>query len=70
MSIRADSIIAKMNNVLDPCYIIWQRHQTQSEIKFRDYIERFSFSDKFLCSDDAEIQIISWLRIAHFFPIG
>jgi hypothetical protein len=56
----ADGIIRKMNEVVDPYYIIWQRHHTQKG--FTDYIMRFDFSGKFLCSDDMEIVIISMLR--------
>ena len=56
----ADGIISKMNEVVDPHYIIWQRHHTQRG--FTDYIKRFDFVDKFLCSDDMEIVIISILR--------
>ena len=67
---KTDGIIARMNDVLDPCYIIWERHETQSADKFREYIQRFSFSGKFLCSDDMEIRIISFFRIENLTPFG
>ena len=53
----ANNIIKKMNEVIDPYYIIWQRHYTQRG--FTDYIQRFDFSGKFFCSDETEIEIIS-----------
>ena len=76
----ADGIIKKMNDVVDPRFIIWQRHPTQNG--FREYITRFDFVDKFLCSGDMEIIIISLYlneeqvrpafraRIEHFFLFG
>jgi hypothetical protein len=53
-----NGVIRKMNEVVDPYFIIWQRHHTQRG--FTDYIKRFDFVDKFLSSDDTEIQIISY----------
>lgn len=52
-----NGIVKKMNEVVDPYFIIWQRHYTQRG--FTDYIKRFDFSGKFLCSDDIEIRIVS-----------
>ena len=69
---RADEIIRRMNEVIKPQYIIWQRHYTQNG--FKEYINRFEFSPKFLCSDEAEIFVISFMkgasRIEHFFLLG
>ena len=52
-----NNIIKKMNDIIDPVYIIWERHYTQNG--FTDYIQRFDFVDKFLSSDETEIRIIS-----------
>jgi len=65
---KTDTIITRMNDVLEPGYIIWERHETQSADKFREYIKRFSFSGKFLCSEDMEITIVSFFRIEHLTP--
>ena len=76
---KTNEILRKMNEVIDPRYIIWQRHPTQKG--FLEYIERFDFVDKFLSSDDTEIVVISFFRmetgfpemgfmIAHFLPFG
>jgi len=62
----ADGIVRKMNEVVDPYYIIWQRHHTQRG--FADYITRFDFAGKFLSSDDMEIVIISMCEPAVFEP--
>jgi hypothetical protein len=56
----ADGVIRKMNQVIDPYYIIWEPHYTQKG--FTEYIQRYNFIDKFLCSDDMEIFIISMLQ--------
>jgi hypothetical protein len=61
------SFIIKLNEVVDPQYIIWQHHHKQSAEEFKEYIEkRFPFHKKFLSSDDREIIIISleWLITA------
>ena len=65
---RTNGILREMNEVVDPFYIIWQRYPTQNG--FREYITRFDFSDKFLCSDDQDIFVISLFRIEHFFLFG
>ena len=61
---RIDNVIIKLNDVVDPQYIIWQRYGNQSDIKFEIYIERFPFQEKCLSSDKMEIIIISleWLK--------
>jgi len=58
---RNNNLIRKLNDVVNPQYIIWQRHHTQSAEKFREYIkEQFNdFHEKFFSSDDREIIIIS-----------
>jgi hypothetical protein len=53
----ADNIIRKMNEVVEPYYIIWQPHYTQKG--FTEYIQRYNFIDKFISSDEMEIFIIS-----------
>ena len=53
----ANNIIIKLKEVIDPQYIIWQRHHTQNG--FTDYIQRYKFTDKFLSSDEVEVHIIS-----------
>ena len=65
---RTNGILREMNEVIEPFYIIWQRYPTQNG--FREYITRFDFSDKFLCSDDQDIFVISLFRIEHFFLFG
>jgi hypothetical protein len=57
-----DGIIRKLNEVLDPRYIIWQRHHTQGVEDFREYIKRFYFENKFLCSEEIEINFLSLLE--------
>jgi len=61
---RADNVIRKLNDVVDPQYIIWERYSNQSAERFEDYIERFNFREKCLSSEDMEIIIISleWLK--------
>jgi hypothetical protein len=54
-----NNIIRKMNEAVDPRYIIWESHSTQRN--FIEYIQRFDFNNKFLSSDEVEIQIISIL---------
>jgi hypothetical protein len=56
---NVDRIIRKMNDVVDPRYIVWERHYTQRDSLFREYILRFDFSDKFFCSEDTEVLFIS-----------
>jgi hypothetical protein len=59
---RADRVIKKLNDVVEPQYIIWQRYNNQSSEKFEDYIERLNLSGKCYSSDDMEITIISLLE--------
>ncbi|MDR0443830.1 MAG: hypothetical protein LBH44_10525 [Treponema sp.] len=54
---RFDDLVIKMNAIIDPYFIVWERHHTQEG--FREYIRRFEFNNKFLCSDDFEINFIS-----------
>jgi hypothetical protein len=54
---EANEIIKKMNDVINPFYIIWQPHHTQKG--FEDYIKRYQFINKFLSSDETEIVIVS-----------
>jgi hypothetical protein len=61
---NTDSIIEKLNDVFEPHFFIWQRHQTQSSEQFKKYIERFKFFNKYLCSDELEINFFSLLE--HF----
>lgn len=65
---KTDEILKKMNEKVNPFYIIWEPYQNQKG--FPDYIERFDFRYKFLCSEDMEIQVISFFRIEHFLPLG
>jgi hypothetical protein len=58
----ADRVIRKLNDVVDPRYIIWQRYNNQSGEKFEDYIKRLNLSGKCHSSDDTEIIIISLLE--------
>ena len=53
----SNNIIKKLNDITAPCFIIWQRHYTQNG--FTEYIKRFDFERKFLCSDDFEIEMVS-----------
>jgi restriction endonuclease S subunit len=59
---RADRVIKKLNDVVEPQYIIWQRYNNQSSEKFEDYIERLNLSGKCYSSDDMEITTISLLE--------
>ena len=61
---NTDRIIEKLNEVFEPYYFIWQRHQTQDSEQFKKYIERFKFFKKYLCSDELEINFFSLLE--HF----
>jgi len=61
---KTDSIIKKLNDVFDPSYFIWQRHHTQDPEQFKKYIERLKLLEKFLCSDELEINFFSLLE--HF----
>jgi SAM-dependent methyltransferase len=65
---KTDNIIRKMNEIIAPVFIIWERHFTQKG--FAEYIERFDFKEKFLRSDETEIVIISTLTIEHFLSFG
>jgi hypothetical protein len=56
----ADDIVRKMNQIIDPYYIIWEPHYTQKG--FTEYIQRYNFVNKFLCSDNMEIFIISMFQ--------
>jgi hypothetical protein len=57
---RTDNVIRKLNEVVDPRYIIWQRyHNQRSGEEFKDYIDRFEFNYKCLSADDMDIIIIS-----------
>ena len=60
---RIDKIIRKMNEVVDPWFIIWQTHPAQKAHEFEEYInpERFDFHDKFKCSDKIKFEFISLL---------
>jgi len=67
---KTDDIIRRMNEVIDPFFIIWEPYPTQKG--FPEYIERFDFLEKFLCSEEMEILVISLgegSSIEHFFPI-
>jgi len=58
---RARDIIIKMNDVVNPVFIIWQRHYTQIDNNFENYIkDQFEFHDKFKCSDDITFEFISF----------
>jgi uncharacterized coiled-coil protein SlyX len=61
---RTNNIIRKINDVVDPRFIIWQTHSAQDKAKFEEYIERFKrfgFHDKFLCSDEIDFEFVSLL---------
>jgi hypothetical protein len=58
---RTDNIIKKLHEVIEPQFIIWQRHHTQEKTKFMEYIKRFGFHDKFLCSDEIDFEFVSRL---------
>ena len=60
---RALDIITKLHDVVEPQYIIWQRYNNQSDIKFEDFIKQFPFGNKCLSSGERDIIIISleWL---------
>jgi hypothetical protein len=60
---RTDNIIRKLNDVVKPWFIIWQAHPAQDMEKFRDYIKHFDFHDKFLSSDEREIEFVSLLDL-------
>ena len=60
---RTDNVIIKMNEVVNPRFIIWQTHSAQENNNFDKYIERFNFKDKFLCSDGIDFNFISLLEL-------
>jgi len=64
-NVRADSIIRKLNTVVDPQFIIWQTHFSQDADKFEEYIRQHfpDFYKKFLCSDTITIEFLSLLDL-------
>jgi hypothetical protein len=64
---RADSIIRKLLDVVDPQFIVWQTHSAQDAEEFMEYIKRFErlgFRGKFICSDgEMEIEFLSLLDL-------
>ena len=61
-----NDVIIKMNEVIDPRFIIWQTHpaQKKSDLIFNVYIKQnFDFHDKFLCSDGIDFYFISLLEM-------
>ena len=57
---RYRSIIIKLNEVVDPLFIIYQPHHTQSIERFKEFIDSFDFKEKFINSAENQIIIISF----------
>ena len=56
---RNNSIIEKINEALQPTFIIWQRHSAQKNNNIEEYIEPFYFNEKFINTDEIIIEFIS-----------
>ena len=60
---KTDAIIRKLNEVVNPRFIIWQTYSAQDAYKFEEYIKRFNFHDKFIRSDNIDIEFVSLLNL-------